>query len=57
VKHIITVSKKGPHSAAAWQDFLCFVVSIVSDILGATGGNLPLLSLLDDKCTPEAPTT
>ena len=52
MKHIKSITKQGPTSAAAWQEFLCYIIRVVVDMLGATGGSLPILSYLDEKCPP-----
>ena len=52
MKHIKRISKDCPKRADVWQDVLCTVASAVVSLLGAKGGNVPLITWVDDKCQP-----
>ncbi|MCC6797518.1 MAG: hypothetical protein IT366_20560 [Candidatus Hydrogenedentes bacterium] len=52
MKHIKRVSKSKPGSADVWQDVLCTVAATVVSLLGAKGGNVPLVTWVDEKCQP-----
>lgn len=52
MKHIKHVTKLTPRRADVWQDILCTIAGTVVSLLTAKGGNVPLITWVDDKCQP-----
>ncbi|MBI5092655.1 MAG: hypothetical protein HZB26_09470 [Candidatus Hydrogenedentes bacterium] len=52
MKHISGISKKGPSKAAIWQDIVCSVTFLFSDVVSAKGGASPFLDVAFNKCNP-----
>lgn len=50
MKHISMVTKMQPAKANDFQYIVCKVADVVNDVLGASGGNIPFLGYIVDKC-------
>ena len=50
MKHVTRISRQRPAGAAAWQDNICFLASVLVGLLGFLGGSAPGLEYIDDKC-------
>lgn len=55
MKHIARISQIRPAQANEFQDVFCKMSQVIYDVFGATGGSLPILSYIVEKC--DLPTT
>lgn len=55
VKHLKQVTAATPAPAAAWQDAVCILVTTISGIIEAFGGESPFGVYIVDKCTIPGP--
>ncbi|HOJ32813.1 MAG TPA: hypothetical protein PKY35_02720 [Candidatus Hydrogenedentes bacterium] len=55
MKHITSITQRVPSRADAVQDIICRVLQFLADILGAYGGQAPLLGYLTGKCNIPEP--
>lgn len=55
MKHIASISQTRPAKANEFQDIFCKFSQVIYDVFGATGGSLPILSYIVDKCDLPTP--
>lgn len=55
MKHIKPLSSQSPARANQFQDVACTIILTLSTLLGFIGGEAPVLSFLDDKCSIPTP--
>ena len=55
MKHVKKLSQARPVQAAAWQDILCELASVLNAVIAAFGGASPIAAYVDDKCALPTP--
>lgn len=51
MRHVNPISKQAPRKADAVADVICVVTEILAGVIGALGGNAPIVDYLDSKCS------
>jgi len=50
MRHIQVMTQGTPKQASGFQDAVCVVIDLAAGIIGAIGGNTPIVDYLDTKC-------
>lgn len=50
MKHIRLLGQSRPTRAAAWQDIVCEIASVINAVVAAFGGASPIAIYVDEKC-------
>ena len=55
MKHLRILSAHRPAKAAYWQEVVCSMAVMINAIMGFTGGSIPFVLYIEEKCDIPVP--